>query len=663
METGENYPQIPGYRVNSKLGHGGMANVYLGVQEALDRQVAIKILNPAMAQNSQILQRFLNEARTASRLQHPNIITIHDVGQTAQTCYIVMEYLRESLLNRIKFSPTGKLEPKEALHIAKQLAHALQFAHKEGIIHRDIKPDNILFRKDNTPVLVDFGIARALDTDLHLTTAGMIIGTPHYMSPEQCRGEKIDGQSDIYSLGIVLFEMLTGQIPYRADSAAAILVMHIQAPIPKLPPYLAKFQGLIDRMMAKEKSHRIHSCDELLKILREYLPDSQLDTIEISKPDPWSFKSSNEKKTHHTLEPTLLTPTPIPRKRKRPGWKWIAAAAFLVLAILGIYNFLYIPYLKKNNSSSPQSGTISVDERDIVPKKDIAAPASLPITQIPQEKSNGTGTETATGTGKETETKNQPVLPEKTREEIELEKAKLQKEEIEKKEKSGAETDDKSYREAVSRNTAASYEKYLQTFPKGRHFQEAQKRMENLQNSVQLESKIKEDVAFETSAAANTIDSYNDYLKQYPKGTHADEAKSRIEILKQKIAREMIVQFEIKEVKFFESGATAVPLENREYKNRFPRETTRYIFAEINYINQLNGIADARNKITLEFKDSSGSFKQALSGTLAAPIDIDDGIYWRGLGWTTPGKWMPGTYTVSLAIENKEVFKAQFEVF
>ncbi len=262
---------IPGYKIMEKAGQGGMADVYLGVQENLERQVAIKVLVPALFRDEQFLQRFLKEARTAAKLVHPNIITIHDVGQSGSTYYIVMEYLPRGLKHKI----SGKeLSPQAAFSILYQLAGALDYAHQKGFVHRDLKPENILFREDGTPVLVDFGIAKAMDTATKLTATGMSIGTPHYMSPEQARGEKVDGRSDFYSLGVILYEMLTGSTPYESESTAGLLIKHIQEPVPRLPEKLKHFQPIIDRMMAKNPGERIQNGRELIRFIEEPTTDT-----------------------------------------------------------------------------------------------------------------------------------------------------------------------------------------------------------------------------------------------------------------------------------------------------------------------------------------------------------------------------------------------------
>ncbi len=313
-------PQIPGYRIMKKLGQGGMADVYLGVQENLARQVAIKVLVPSLFRDDQFSTRFVKEAQTAAHLTHPNIITIHDVNKFDDCYYIVMEYLEESLSQRMK--KIGVMSPAQALSIIKMIASALDYAHRKGIIHRDIKPDNIMFRADQSVVLVDFGIARAMDSASHLTRTGMSIGTPHYMSPEQCRGEKIDGRSDFYSLGVQLFELLTGNVPYQAENTAGIIIKHIQEAIPRLPGHLSYWQPLIDKMMAKDKNNRISNGKELIFFIdalqhtrngTEKMPpmpptEAELATVKLrpvtaSKP---SFSFRNATRMEHAAKKPLL---------------------------------------------------------------------------------------------------------------------------------------------------------------------------------------------------------------------------------------------------------------------------------------------------------------------------------------------------------------------
>ncbi|MDY0296015.1 MAG: bifunctional serine/threonine-protein kinase/formylglycine-generating enzyme family protein [Acidobacteriota bacterium] len=247
-------PKIPGYRIEKELGKGGMADVYLAVQENLERPVAIKVLLPALFRDDSFAHRFVREARTAASFKHPHILEIYDIGQDEHSHYIVMEYLPGGSLAGLIES--GPLQPENALAIFSAIASALDYAHGEGFIHRDVKPDNILFRKDGTPVLCDFGIARAVGSATRLTKTGMSVGTPHYMSPEQARGKKLDGRSDIYSLGVVFYEMLTGKVPFEAEDSVAVAIAHVQDPVPGLPGHLAKYQPLVDKLLAKDPDQR-----------------------------------------------------------------------------------------------------------------------------------------------------------------------------------------------------------------------------------------------------------------------------------------------------------------------------------------------------------------------------------------------------------------------
>jgi serine/threonine protein kinase len=264
------FPKIPGCKVLSELGEGGMATVYLGIQENLNRKVAIKVLDPKLLKNEITAKRFKMEAEAAAKLSHSNIVQIIDVGKFRNHYYIIMEYLVDSLKDRMKTSPGGKMEPQTALEIVQAIMAALEFAHSRNISHRDIKPDNIMFREDNTPVLVDFGVARILDASETggLTKSGQSMGTVYYMSPEQCSAQKdVDGRSDIYSLGAVLYEMLTGKRPYEADNMVSVALKHVQEKVPKLPKDLKSYQPLIDKMMAKNREKRISSEAQFRKIL------------------------------------------------------------------------------------------------------------------------------------------------------------------------------------------------------------------------------------------------------------------------------------------------------------------------------------------------------------------------------------------------------------
>jgi len=244
-----------------------VAKVYLATQEKLDRKVAIKILEPSLLKNEVTAVRFEKEAKTAARLSHSNIIQIFDTGKAGNYYYIVMEYLEESLKDRMKLNPYGKMDPEMALDIIGEIFKALDYAHFKGVFHRDIKPENIMFRQDSTLVLVDFGIARVFDSPDRLTKSGIGMGTIYYMSPEQCKTHEVAGRSDIYSLGVILFEMLTGKRPYKGETHISVALQHAENSVPVLPQELRRYQPLIDNMMAKDREKRLSSGIEFAQLL------------------------------------------------------------------------------------------------------------------------------------------------------------------------------------------------------------------------------------------------------------------------------------------------------------------------------------------------------------------------------------------------------------
>jgi serine/threonine-protein kinase PpkA len=260
--------QIPGYRIIKLLGEGGMATVYLAVQESLDREVALKVMSPMLAANESFCEQFIKEGRITAQLTHPNLVTVHDIGSHSGAFYLATEFLPGGTLRE---RMSRGLDIAEALDIARDLAHGLAYAHEKGFVHRDVKPGNVLFRGNGTAVLADFGIAKAMKSTSMATLAGNAIGTPDYMSPEQARATMVDGRSDLYSLGAVLFEMLVGHKPYRAGDPYAVALMHVTEPVPRMPAQVAWLQPLIDGMMAKDPENRfatgdvfVAECEKLL---------------------------------------------------------------------------------------------------------------------------------------------------------------------------------------------------------------------------------------------------------------------------------------------------------------------------------------------------------------------------------------------------------------
>ena len=248
--------EIPGYRVLRTLGSGGMATVYLAEQESLEREVALKVMAPVLAANADFCQQFIKEGRITAKLSHPNLVTVYDIGSYRGTYYMASEFLPAgSLRDRLQ----ERIAVGDALAIARDVACGLSYAHDKGFVHRDVKPGNILFRANGSAVLADFGIAKAITTIGQATMAGNAIGTPDYMSPEQAQATLVDGRSDFYSLGAVLFEMLSGRKPYVAGDPYAVALRHITEPVPKLPDALTWLQPLIDQMMAKDRELRFAS--------------------------------------------------------------------------------------------------------------------------------------------------------------------------------------------------------------------------------------------------------------------------------------------------------------------------------------------------------------------------------------------------------------------
>ncbi len=256
--------QIPGYRIIRKIAQGGMSTVYLAIQISVGRVVALKVMSPTLNGDPAFSERFQREANIVGQLSHPNIVSIYDIGRHDSLNYIAMDYLPGgSVHDRMM---TG-LTADEALRVTREIASALDHAHEKGYIHRDIKPENILFRADNSAVLSDFGVAKGMIGVSRMTNVGQVVGTPHYMSPEQTRGKPVDGRSDLYSLGVVFFEMLTGSVPFQGEDAVAIAIKHLSAPVPKLPVHYQSYQKIVDRLLEKDPDKRFQSGRELVSAI------------------------------------------------------------------------------------------------------------------------------------------------------------------------------------------------------------------------------------------------------------------------------------------------------------------------------------------------------------------------------------------------------------
>jgi len=251
---------VPGYRVLRRIGEGGMSRVYLAERESDSLQLVLKVLDPRLRRDESFRQRFLREYKIIQRIQNEHVVMIFDEGFTDDFPYLAMEYFPGGdLTMRIQ----GGINSIGALKILVQIAKALDAVHAAGVVHRDLKPANIMFRENGRLAILDFGLARELDATSTLTQRGMVMATPLYMSPEQCLGHPHDPRGDLYSVGGILYEMLTGDTPYQGDNPSALAYQHVHSPVPRLPARLAGYQPLIDRLMAKKPDDRFQSARDL----------------------------------------------------------------------------------------------------------------------------------------------------------------------------------------------------------------------------------------------------------------------------------------------------------------------------------------------------------------------------------------------------------------
>ena len=257
---------IPGYDVIERIGSGGMAGVYRARQHSFDRSVALKVLKPDLSEDDAFCQRFIMESLIIAKLNHSNIVQVYDVGEIKNNYFIAMEFLSGGdLKSRLK----SGLSLSQSIEVMKQLGSAINFAHKKNIVHRDLKPDNVMFREDGAAVLTDFGIAKETTADINLTQTGLIVGTPKYMSPEQIRGADPSPAGDIYSLGIMFYEMLVGTQPFKGADLVAIAYQHFNEPVPKLPEHLSAYQSLLEAMLEKDSSNRTITGADIVNQLQQ----------------------------------------------------------------------------------------------------------------------------------------------------------------------------------------------------------------------------------------------------------------------------------------------------------------------------------------------------------------------------------------------------------
>jgi serine/threonine protein kinase len=258
-------PTIPGFKIQRVLSEGRRSVLYLAEQESLQRLVALKVLTGEMTADERSRKRLIEQEKSAARLTHPNLIAVYDISEFSGQPYIATEYVTGGTLRETL--GRGALSFDRALQVAHDLCQGLVFLHAQGLLHRDIKPTNVLFREDGTAVLGASGITRIEDT----ATMDVSFGSPHYMSPEQAQAQAVDGRSDLYSLGVVMFEMLAGHLPFDSDDPFQVAIKHISEPVPAMPSHLAKLQPLVHRLLAKRPEERFANAQQLLQVLDQAL--------------------------------------------------------------------------------------------------------------------------------------------------------------------------------------------------------------------------------------------------------------------------------------------------------------------------------------------------------------------------------------------------------
>ncbi len=344
------------YKILDMIGGGGMANVYLAHDMILDRNVAVKMLRLDLTNDEEFIRRFRREAQSATSLNHPNIVNIYDVGEEDDLYYIVMEHVDGQTLKQYILQ-NSSLQVEKTINIMRQLTSAISHAHQNHIVHRDIKPHNILIDANGTVKITDFGIAMALSAT-SITQTNSVLGSVHYLSPEQARGGMANKKSDIYSLGIVMFELLTGRLPFSGESAVSIALKHLQSETPSVrrwnPSIPQSVENIVLKATAKDPFHRYDSVDEMDEDLRTALDPERLDEPKFQIPiddeatkaipvitNDQPLKNLDETIVHHTEKQEQENGNK--KKKKRKKWPIVLVLTFAFLALLGVLTVTVLP--------------------------------------------------------------------------------------------------------------------------------------------------------------------------------------------------------------------------------------------------------------------------------------------------------------------------------
>jgi len=388
------------YTLLEVVGRGGMGSVYRAMQHSMERQVAVKLLTREISADEKLVKRFLQEARAAAALNHPGIITLHDFGQSESgELYLAMELLEGRDLAQL-LHDEGSLTVERTMRLVNQLLDALEHAHERGIVHRDLKPENVFVSTDSRGRehvrVLDFGIAklRQFDGAESLTGAGMVCGTPMYMSPEQAKDEEVDGRSDIYSVGVLMYEMLSGRPPFDGDSSMQIMLAHCKKPVPPLhleaPWVRLELAEAIEWGLAKAPDHRPVDAHEFRMALDGAIEATRV--VHVTSPYVGTvIEDQIEAKPAAT--PSLTFEIERAAVIRHSGWRWVATAAIVVVAVTGLWwalsstapqartrsavdTFELAPF---DQPSTPAPARVALPEPSTAPRKPIVQPPPVPV--------------------------------------------------------------------------------------------------------------------------------------------------------------------------------------------------------------------------------------------------------------------------------------------
>jgi serine/threonine protein kinase len=367
--------RVLNYKIEALLGEGGVGSVYLATHSQLGRKVAIKVLNPSLVNNGEVRERFRNEAATLSSLQHINIVTLYDYLEDERGLFLIMEYVSGNPLDHYIRKVSGPIPEQKAVYFFNQILEGLSYAHQRGIVHRDIKPSNIIITTDADAKILDFGIAKILkEGKAGMTKTGARLGTVLYMSPEQVKGQGIDARTDIYSLGITLFEMLTGRCPYDENATEfEIYNKIILEPLPRAksfyPAVSDKMQAIIDKATAKNPADRFQSCDEFKQALNSmgtitYTFNPQVTNPDLGQTNPSNYMTSVQTPAEtKPVESYAHKPTPKPnpiQKQRDRNYNFLYILLGLMLVVCGYLIFQEV--MKPANPTAEQKVESSTEE-------------------------------------------------------------------------------------------------------------------------------------------------------------------------------------------------------------------------------------------------------------------------------------------------------------